>query len=163
MDREPNAGGPLAHSLSRSSERTATPHTHSQMANSGNVAFPYAPMETALGEFCEFNIYHIIPTDDGLALFPIHYEQVSYPPKVAKAANGQANGHLEAANGAANGNAATANGAVDPYVTVSREISAWVSAAPPEPTFGELVKAGRTSASIAELARICRSKNVSAV
>ena len=118
------------------------------------------------GQFAEFNIYHIIPVDDALSLFPIEYVDIKYPSKETQA-NGHAhtNGHA-ASNGhdtKVNGHAGATNGTkVDPYALVSREIAQWVSSEPPKPTFRELVQSGRKSATISELARICRSKNVRA-
>ncbi|RXK37323.1 hypothetical protein M231_05389 [Tremella mesenterica] len=106
-----------------------------QMANSGNVAFPYAPFETPLGPFCEFNVYHIIPTDDALALFPVEYLDISYSAPASNGAN------------------------VDPYSAVAKEVAAYSQSGKPKPTFKELVAAGRKSAAVSELARFVRSKN----
>ena len=42
----------------------------------GNLAFPFSPSDTAAGEVFEFSVYHLMNTDDQLALFPIHMESV---------------------------------------------------------------------------------------
>ena len=134
------------------------------MATSGNVAFPYAPFETPIGQFSEFNVYHIMPIDDPLALFPIQFEQMNYSTK--NLSNGLTNGHANG-DGLTNGHATDSpNGVkpkIDPYSAVAKEIAAWCASAKPKPTFRELFQSGRKTATISELARFVRSKNVSSL
>ena len=47
-----------------------------RIATSGNVAFPFTPLEIPLGEVCQFNIYHLMEIDDPCKLFPIRYLEV---------------------------------------------------------------------------------------
>jgi hypothetical protein len=43
---------------------------------SGNLAFLYSPSNFNLGEVYEFNIYHLLETDEGLSQFPITITQL---------------------------------------------------------------------------------------
>ena len=47
-----------------------------RIATAGNIASPFTPLEIALGQACEFNVYHLMRIDSPTALFPIRYEQV---------------------------------------------------------------------------------------
>lgn len=47
-----------------------------RMGTSGNVGFPFTPLEIPLGEVCQFNIYHLMEIDDPCAPFPIRYLEV---------------------------------------------------------------------------------------
>lgn len=42
-----------------------------RMATAGNLAFPYSPSDFHAGEVYVFSIYHLLQTDDPVALFPI--------------------------------------------------------------------------------------------
>ncbi|KAF2160626.1 hypothetical protein M409DRAFT_29014 [Zasmidium cellare ATCC 36951] len=117
-----------------------------QMANSGNLAFPFAPFEQELGPFSEFNVYHIIPVDDPLALFPIKHFEFSFASKTNGLVNGHANGKVEKKK-------------PDAYTLVAREIATWCKSVPLKPNFTELINSGRPSAKLGEIARIVRSKN----
>ena len=47
-----------------------------RIATAGNIASPFTPLEIALGQACEFNVYHLMKVDDPTSLFPIRYEEV---------------------------------------------------------------------------------------
>lgn len=47
-----------------------------QLATSGNFAMPYAPFDIPMGPLSEFCIYHLMPVDDPLELFPIHRREM---------------------------------------------------------------------------------------
>lgn len=42
----------------------------------GNLAFPFSPSDIAAGEVFDFSVYHLMNTNDQLALFPVHMEQI---------------------------------------------------------------------------------------
>lgn len=48
-----------------------------RMATSGNVGFPFTPLEIDLGHVCAFNVYHLMELDRPAELFPIKYVEVS--------------------------------------------------------------------------------------
>ncbi|KAL8291426.1 hypothetical protein RQP46_002404 [Phenoliferia psychrophenolica] len=109
-----------------------------QMATAGSFASPLTPLEVALGPACEFNVYHIISISDPLSLFPITYHSISYP--------------IGSSAGKTNGDGVV----VKTPKTYNR---APVLEQPPKATMAELVAQGSTSATLAELASIVRSKN----
>lgn len=44
-----------------------------RIATAGNLAFPFSPSDTKMGEVFEFNVYHLMKVDDPKAIFPIEY------------------------------------------------------------------------------------------
>ncbi|MEV0372931.1 acyclic terpene utilization AtuA family protein [Streptomyces sp. NPDC050636] len=44
-----------------------------RLSTAGNLAFPYSPSDFHAGEVYEWSVYHLMATDDPLALFPITY------------------------------------------------------------------------------------------
>jgi len=113
------------------------------MATSGNVAFPFAPTETALGPFCEFNIYHVMPLEDPLSNFPITYVDISH---ASRETNGHGtNGHSSAPSAASKAAKALKHSLVFPETI--------------KPSFRDLISSGRTSAPLSDVAHIIRSKN----
>lgn len=47
-----------------------------RVSTAGNLAFPYSPSDLKAGEVYRFSVYHLLPIDDAVARFPVHYEQV---------------------------------------------------------------------------------------
>ncbi|KAH8705208.1 hypothetical protein BGW36DRAFT_392889 [Talaromyces proteolyticus] len=47
-----------------------------QVASSGNFAMPSAPLDIPMGRVCEFCIYHLMPVDDPISLFPFTAEVI---------------------------------------------------------------------------------------
>jgi len=47
-----------------------------RVSTAGNLAFPYSPSDLKAGEVYRFSVYHLLPVDDPVARFPVHYEQV---------------------------------------------------------------------------------------
>jgi hypothetical protein len=45
-------------------------------STAGNLAFPFTPLETPLGQVCKFNVYHIMEVDSPTELFPIKFLEV---------------------------------------------------------------------------------------
>lgn len=101
----------------------------------GSFASWLTPLETPLGQVCELNVYHIIPITDPLALFPINYHSISHPAQQLTARL------VDVAQAPKAGRA--------PLLKPQ-----------PKATMTELVRAGKVSATLAELASIVRSKNV---
>lgn len=108
------------------------------MATAGSFASPLTPLEVPLGQACEFNVYHIIPILDPLALFPITYHSLSNPKRTATIVTSGTVGVKKA----------------------NKYRRAPSVQQLPKPTLEELVEQGRTSATLSELAAIVRSKNV---
>ena len=44
-----------------------------RISTAGNLAFPFSPSDSKMGEVYEFNIYHLLQVDDPVSLFPIEY------------------------------------------------------------------------------------------
>ncbi len=109
---------------------------------------PFAPFEQDLGPFCEFNIYHVMPIDDPLSLFPITIVDIAH--EIHHHVNGMSNGH----------SLGTAP-SITPRVETKKIAKVAGPSRPPKPSFKEIVLSGRKSASISQLASIVRSKNVS--
>lgn len=119
------------------------------MATAGNCAFPFAPFETPLGPFAEFNIYHILPISNPLSLFPITYHNIAHDPSTNGSSNLNWNSIAKVADAKGDESRAAAFGEKVKKASVIK------------PSMAELVKSGRSSATIAELASVVRSKNVS--
>ena len=49
-----------------------------RIGTAGNIALPFAPLETDLGPVCEFNVYHLMEVDDPLESVEIKYLEVSH-------------------------------------------------------------------------------------
>lgn len=47
-----------------------------RVSTAGNLAFPYSPSDLKAGEVYRFSVYHLLPVEDPVARFPVHYEQV---------------------------------------------------------------------------------------
>lgn len=47
-----------------------------RIATAGNIASPFTPLETPLGEVCKFNVYHLMEIEDPTEIFPIKYLEV---------------------------------------------------------------------------------------
>jgi len=45
-------------------------------STAGNLAFPFAPSDVPFGPVFEFSVYHLMTVRDGLAMFPIEYDDV---------------------------------------------------------------------------------------
>ena len=44
-----------------------------RIATAGNLAFPFSPSDSQMGEVYEFNVYHLMKVDNPTDLFPIEY------------------------------------------------------------------------------------------
>ncbi len=47
-----------------------------RVSTAGNLAFPYSPSDLRAGEVYRFSVYHLLPVEDPVARFPVHYEAV---------------------------------------------------------------------------------------
>jgi len=47
-----------------------------RVSTAGNLAFPYSPSDLKAGEVYRFSVYHLLPIEDPVACFPVHYEQI---------------------------------------------------------------------------------------
>jgi hypothetical protein len=46
-----------------------------RISTAGNLAFPFSPSDSKMGEVYEFSIYHLMKVDDPINIFPISYLQ----------------------------------------------------------------------------------------
>ncbi len=46
-----------------------------RVSTAGNLAFPFSPSDSKMGEVYEFCIYHLMKVDDPIKIFPISYIQ----------------------------------------------------------------------------------------
>jgi hypothetical protein len=54
-----------------------------QLANAGNMAYPFTPFVVPAGEAYRFNVEHLLPLEQPGEIFPIRYEQVGQAAAVA--------------------------------------------------------------------------------
>ncbi len=46
-----------------------------RISTAGNLAFPFSPSDSKVGEVYEFNVYHLMKVESPTAHFPITYRQ----------------------------------------------------------------------------------------
>ena len=126
------------------------------MATAANFACPVTPLEIELGRVCAFNVYHIMPLDDPECMF----EQRTYAFDYASNRK-QTNGSSATQDHAQNGHARDSHEKGFKTKLLSPFQDALMAAMYKRPTMYDLIKEGKRSAPIGEIAQVVRTKNVS--